>query len=166
MSAGARKVTLTAHLTTSIGWLGAVAAFLALAVAGLVSADASLVPAAYPAMDLIARFVIVPLAVASLVTGVASSLATPWGLIRHYWVLVKLAVTLLATVVLLLQLEPLRDLAFAATRGDLTRPGLRELRMSMVVHSGGGLIVLLVPTVLGVWKPRGRTPWERRRSPA
>jgi hypothetical protein len=30
-----RKFALTAHVTSSVGWLGAVAAFLALAVAGL-----------------------------------------------------------------------------------------------------------------------------------
>ncbi len=162
MSPWLRKLVLATHLTASMGWLGAVAAFLALAAAGLASTDAALVPAAYPAMNLIARFVIVPLAFASLVTGIISSLSTPWGLFRHYWVVVKLVVTVLATAVLLLQLEPLRDLANAAASGDLAAKGLREARMSMVMHSGGGLLVLLVPTALGVWKPRGRTPWGSR----
>ena len=58
-----RKFALTMHLATSVGLLGAIAAFLALAVAGLASADAPMIRAAYPAMELTARRVIVPLAV-------------------------------------------------------------------------------------------------------
>ena len=49
-----RKFALTAHVTCSVGWLGAVAGFLALAVAGLTSQDAQMVRAAYLAMELTA----------------------------------------------------------------------------------------------------------------
>jgi hypothetical protein len=100
-----RKFALTAHVTSSVGWLGAVAAFLALAVASLTSQDAQMVRAAYLAMELTAWFVIVPLAFASLLTGLVQSLGTKWGLFRHYWVLAKLLLTVLATIVLLLQME-------------------------------------------------------------
>jgi hypothetical protein len=58
---GLRKLALTAHVTSSVGWLGAVAGFLALAVAGLTSEDAQMVRAAYLAMELTGWFVIVPL---------------------------------------------------------------------------------------------------------
>jgi hypothetical protein len=51
-----RKFALTAHVTSSVGWLGAVAGFLALAVAGLTSQDAQMVRAAYLAMDLTAQW--------------------------------------------------------------------------------------------------------------
>ena len=64
-----RKFALTAHVTSSVGWLGAVAGFLAPAVAGLTSQDAQMVRAAYLAMDLTTWFVIVPLSLASLLTG-------------------------------------------------------------------------------------------------
>jgi hypothetical protein len=72
-----RKVALTAHVVSSVGWLGAVAAFLALAVAGLTSQDAQMVRAAYLAMESIAWFVFVPLCVASLLTGLVQALGTP-----------------------------------------------------------------------------------------
>src|SRR5215207_577011 len=94
-----RKFTLTAHVAFSVGWLGAVAGFLALAIAGLTSQDAQKVRAAYLAMELIARFVIVPLNLASLLTGLVQSLGTKWGLFRHYWILVKLLITILSTIV-------------------------------------------------------------------
>ena len=42
-----RKFALTAHVTSSVGWLGAVAVSLAIAVAGLTSHDAQVVRAAY-----------------------------------------------------------------------------------------------------------------------
>lgn len=90
MTPGARKFALTAPVTASVGWLGAVAGFLALAIAGLTSQDPQRVRAAYLAMDMIGWFVIVPLSLASLVTGVIQSLGTTWGLFRHYWVLFKL----------------------------------------------------------------------------
>lgn len=102
-----RKFALTAHVVSSVGWLGAVACVLALAVAGLTSQDAQTVRAVYPAMALAAWFVLLPLAIASFLTGIVQSLGTKWGLVRHYWVVVKLVINLLATVVLLLYMETL-----------------------------------------------------------
>jgi len=46
-----RKVVLTAHVTFSVGWLGADAGFLALAIVGMTSQDSQMVRAAYFAMD-------------------------------------------------------------------------------------------------------------------
>jgi uncharacterized membrane protein YuzA (DUF378 family) len=99
-----RKFMLTAHITFSVGWLGAVAVFLVLAVTGLCSHNALLVRAAYLAMGLSGWFVIVPSSFAALLTGVVQAVGTPWGLFRHYWVLVKLLLTLAATVLLLVHM--------------------------------------------------------------
>ena len=74
-----RNLALTAHITASVGSLGAVACFLALGVAGLTSEDVRIVRAAYLAMELTARFVIVPLVLASLLTGIVQSLGTAWA---------------------------------------------------------------------------------------
>jgi hypothetical protein len=57
-----RKFALSAHLTLSVGWIGAVAAYMALDVAAATSQDTQTLRAAYLAMELIARYVIVPLA--------------------------------------------------------------------------------------------------------
>ncbi len=74
-----RKIALTAHVTSSVGWLGAVAVFLALAVAGLTSQNAQTVRTAYLAMELTGRLVLVPLSLASLLTGLVQALGTGWG---------------------------------------------------------------------------------------
>ncbi len=158
-----RKLALTVHVASSVGWLGAVAGFLVLAVAGVTSPDAQTVRAAYLAMELIARFVILPLAFASFLTGLVQSLGSPWGLFRHYWVLAKLLVTVFATSVLLLQVGQIGYLADMAAQTTLSAADLREPRTSLVVHAGGGLLVLLVPVALSVYKPRGVTRYGRRK---
>jgi len=166
MPPGVRKLALTTHVMSSVGWLGAVAAFLALAIAGLTSQDALLVRAAYLAMEAVAWFVIVPFSLAALATGLVQSLGTTWGLFRHYWVLLKLLLTLVAAVVLFLQLEPISYLADVAAVRALAPDDLRTARISLVVHAGGGLLVLLVPLTLSVYKPRGRTRYGQRRREA
>src|SRR5229473_8411400 len=150
MTIGLRKLALTAHVTSSVGLLGSIAAFLALAIAGLTSQDAQTVRAAYLAMELIARFVIVPLAFASLLTGLIQSLGTPWGLFRHYWVLVKLLLTVFAATILLLKIELIDEAARLAAETTLPRAGLREAGIQLALHAAGGLSVLLVPTILSV----------------
>ena len=107
MTPGVRKFALTTHVTSSVGWLGAIAAFLALALGGLASSDAQMVRAAYLAMEFITWFVIVPLCVASLITGLVQSLGTAWGLFRHYWVVAKLGLTVVATAILLVHTQPI-----------------------------------------------------------
>ncbi|GAA0658696.1 hypothetical protein GCM10010193_06780 [Kitasatospora atroaurantiaca] len=163
MSPRGRKLVLTAHVTTSVGWLGAVAVFLALAVAGLTSRDTELVRAAYLVMGLTGWYVIVPLCFASLMTGVISSLGTTWGLLRYYWVVVKLLITGLSTVVLLVHMQPIGYIAAVAARPGLFRSDLHGLRVQLVVQSGAALLVLLVATALSVYKPQGRTRHGRRR---
>jgi hypothetical protein len=155
-----RKFTLTAHISASVGWLGSVVAFLALAVAGLTSQDAQIVRAAYLTMELLGWYALVPLAVASLLTGLAQSLGTTWGLFRHYWVLFKLMINVFATLVLLMYTQTLDHLArVASSSGDLG-----EVRSSSpLLHAGAALVLLLVATTLAVFKPRGMTPYGQRK---
>ena len=161
-----RKFALTAHVTTSVGWLGAVAVFLALAVAGLRSRDAQMVRAAYLAMELTGWFVIVPLGLASPLTGLIQSLGTMWGLFRHYWVLVKLLITIPSTLVLLLHMQPTSRLAGVAAATTLSGADLRGLRIQLVADAGAALLVLLVATTLSVYKPWGLTRYGQRKQHA
>ena len=159
-----RKFALTAHVISSVGWLGAVAGFLALAVAGLTSQDAQMVRAAYLTMELTGWFVLLPLALASLLTGLVQSLGTKWGLLRHYWVLAKLFINVLATIVLLLYTQTLGYLAGVAAETTLSGDDLGVLRSpSPVLHAGAALLLLLVATTLAVYKPRGMTGYGRRK---
>jgi predicted secreted protein len=158
-----RKLTLTAHVTASVGWLGALAVFLAHALASLVSQDEQMVRAASLAMGLTAWFVILPLSLASLITGLVQALGTAWGLFRHYWILFKLLLTAVATIVLLLKLEPISYLADVATQATFSSADLIGLRTSLMVHAAGGLLVLLAAAALAVYKPPGMTRYGVRK---
>jgi hypothetical protein len=162
MSRGLRKFVLTAHITFAVGWLGAVAGFLALAIIGLKSQDTQTVSAAYLSMDWITRFVILPLSFAPLITGPILSLGTPWGLFRHYWILTKLLITLLSTSILLMHLQPIRYLADAAAKGALSSADL-QIQIQMVVASSIALIALVVTNGLAVFKPKGMTRYGWRK---
>ena len=163
MKPGFRKLVRTAHVIFTVGWLGAVAGFLALAITGLTSRDAAMVNAVYLGMDVIARFVIVPLSLAPLLlTGPLLSLGTPWGLFRHYWIIVKLVINILSTLILLVHMQPIGYLSRAASEGTLSQAD-RSLQIQMVVASVAGLLALLAATALAVYKPRGMTAYGWRK---
>jgi hypothetical protein len=155
-----RKLALTAHVTSTVGWLGAIAVFLALAVIGLTSQEAQTVRAAYLVMEPAARLVLVPLSLASLLTGLIQSLGTTWGLFRHYWVLFKLLITVVATIVLLTYMETFSFMAGVAADPSADLGVVRNA--SPMLHAALALLVLLVATVLAVYKPRGMTRYGRR----
>jgi hypothetical protein len=161
-----RKFALTAHVTTSVGWLGAVAGFQALAIAAVGSRELETVRGLYLAMALTGWYVIVPFCVASLVTGLIMSLGTPWGLFRHYWVLVKFLITVIAALILFGFSQTLSALGDLAANATLSLGELRNLKQSPALHSGGGLLVLLGATVLAVYKPWGMTRYGRRKQHA
>ena len=157
-----RKFALAAHIALAVGWIGAVAGYIALDVAAATSQDAQTLRAAYLAMELIAWYVIVPLALASLLTGLVMSLGTKWGLFRHYWVLISLLLTIIATVVLLVETQTISYFAEVAADPTTSSDDLRALG-STLVHSVGGTVVLLVILVLNVYKPRGMTRYGWRK---
>jgi hypothetical protein len=164
MAPRSRKFALTAHITSSVGWLGAVAVFVALAVAGLTSRDAQVVRAAYIAMDWAGWSVLVPLSLATFLTGIVQSLGTKWGLFRNYWVLMKLSMTVVATIVLLLYTQTLGSLAGVAADPALSGDDLSGLRSpSPLLHAGAALLVLLIAVTLSVYKPQGMTRYGQRK---
>jgi hypothetical protein len=159
MTPAIRKLALVAHITFSVGWLGAVVPYLALTITGLTTHDAQMARAAYLSMELIGWFVIVPFSLAALLTGLIQSLGTPWGLFRHWWILGKLLLTTFAVVVLLQHMQHVSRVARIAKETDLSSASF----LPELVHAGGGLLVLLTITMLSVFKPLGLTPYGQRR---
>lgn len=156
-----RKTGLVMHIVFSVGWLGAVVAYLPLAITGMTSTEPDTVRAAYSAMEQIGRFAIVPLCLGSLITGLYQSLTTEWGLFRYYWVVAKLVLTVVSTIILLMHMPQVSRMAAMASQMTLpiATPGV--LRAQLLVHAAGGLIVLIVLTAISVFKPWGRIQRER-----
>ncbi|MEX2272591.1 MAG: hypothetical protein WD690_14055 [Vicinamibacterales bacterium] len=161
MSPRVRKLALTAHVTSSVGWIGAVLAFLGMSIVGLTSPDEQTVRGVYLVMEPTAWAVLVPLAFASLVTGIVQGLGTTWGLFRHYWVIFKLILTVFATAILLVYMETFRIMARIAADPAADLASVRNA--SPRFHALLALFVLLVTTLLAIYKPRGVTAYGRRK---
>ncbi len=155
-----RKFALTVHLTCSVGWIGAGIVYLVLVFAAMTTKDAETLRVAWKLMELAGTYAIVPLALASLLTGLLMALGTKWGLFRHYWVLISLLLTAIATGVLIQHMQTVRF--FAALVSEQSSTDLTALRAGLsgeLLHAGVGLVVLLVVQVLNVYKPPGLTPY-------
>ena len=165
MSGAIRRTALVVHITASVGWLGSVVGFLALAIIGLRSTDAALVQASYLAADATTRYAIVPLCLAALVTGLIQSLGTAWGLFRNYWVIAKLVLTIVGAGLLFLHSSVISDLA-AGARESIMPEALRPLRVQVVGDAVAAIVLLVVTIGLSVFKPQGLTPygWRKRRA--
>lgn len=158
-----RNLALAVHLTASVGWMGAVAAYLSLDLAAATTPDPQMLRASYIGMGAITGTVIVPLAIGSLLTGIVVSVGTKWGLVRHWWVLISFALTIIATVILLVETGTIEAYAAVAADPAASTADLRSLG-STLVHSVGGALVLLGVLFLNVYKPRGMTPhgWRKQ----
>lgn len=163
MGPGLRKATLAIHLMVSVGWIGAVVAYLALGVSAATTTDDETIRSAWVAMEILGWDAIVPLAIASLVTGLLISVGTRWGLVRHYWVFISLVLTGLSVGVLLLHMPDVT--ATVAVLDDLSTQELAALGGDLA-HPTIGLVVLLIVLVLNVFKPRGLTRYGHRRQQA
>jgi hypothetical protein len=145
-----RKALLVTHVVTSVGWLGADAVLLVLGIAGLSGngADPAVV---YPAAELVCLTLIVPLSLLAWLTGVLCALGTRWGLLRHWWVTVKLAVTTVMAVLVLVALTPgVRAAADAAESLSTQERG------QFLVPPSVACTLLVFNAVLSVYKPWGR----------
>jgi hypothetical protein len=163
MSPGLRKFALSTHITLSVGWIGAVCAYLVLVVEAMTSQSDQRLRAAWIAMELINSYLIVPLALAALLTGLIMSLGTRWGLFRHYWVLISFMLTIVATVVLMQHMPTVSFFAgVAATTANANVGELRDALRGELLHAGAGVVLLLAIQMLNVYKPQGMTAYGRR----
>jgi len=152
-----RKALLIVHICSSVGWLGAVLSFLVLAIWGLTAPEGGAAQAAYRAMDVIGWRVVVPVAFAALATGLTQGLGSPWGIVRHYWIVMKLVITGLCSGLVLLHMRPTGRLAGAPLDDLMSDAGLHAMRVQLVADAGLALGALLVAAALAVYKPQGKT---------
>lgn len=167
MNPRTRKALLTLHITCSAGWLGAVAAFLALSVVGMISLNPDQVRGAYLSMYLISRFVVIPLSLAAVTTGMTLALGSAWGLFRYYWIAMKFGLALFATFALLVHQFAVISVAATRVTGTTTAAlfgaDFEPLKTELVRAPSLALVVLLTIASLGVFKPWGLTPYGQRK---
>ncbi|WP_194293574.1 hypothetical protein [Actinomadura macrotermitis] len=151
-----RKVWLALHIGVGVGWLGVSLTMLALSVVGVTAGDHETRHGAYLLMDLFDLALAIPSVFLALVTGAVVSLGTPWGLVRHRWVLAKLVIALCLPVLATLEGPWIDELA-ARTEEPAADPGGTGILLAGAMALF--LALLWTATFLSVFKPGGRTRW-------
>lgn len=149
----ARTALLTMHVAVSVGWMGLDGALVALEVTGLGTSDPGGRAGIAAAMAAIVVWVLIPVAFCSLVSGLVLALSTSWGLVRHWWVLIKCGIGAALTATGLLLMLPRLHQIIA---GDAEPVG-----MQMLLGRSIALALLLAATGVSVIKPWGKTPHGR-----
>jgi hypothetical protein len=161
MAPRSSKLTLTSHISFSVGWLGAVAVFLSLAIVALTTTELQLAQAAFVAMEISTLYVIIPFCLASLITGLIQAVGTRWGLFKYYWIVVKLFLTVVMTVLLFLHLQPISYLAGVAVETTLSKTNEAAIVIDLIKKAGGAIIGLLAVITISVYKPWGKIQYKQ-----
>jgi hypothetical protein len=166
LSRPARRGFVIAHVVASVGWLGLTLCLLVLSIAGATAngtgtgtgAATPAAEAAYRAMKIFGDWLLAPLALATIATGLVLSLGTPWGLARHRWVFAKFWITLGAAIASMLSFRTgINDAAAEVSAGQpVSDPS------GLLFPPGVSLALYLFVTVISYLKPWGLTRRGRR----
>jgi hypothetical protein len=159
-----RKTIVVAHIVSAGAWIGIDVIVAVLVLTGRFGSDVEVRSLAYRAL---AAFVVWPMLVSGLVclaTGVLLALGTKYGLLRYWWVAVKLVLNLALCTLILVALRPGMDEVAGYGRELLTGNPDPARMTSLFFPPAVSLTTLTLATVLGVVKPWGRIrlPGTRR----
>jgi Predicted integral membrane protein (DUF2269) len=165
LSASARKLTLTVHIISAIGWIGVDFVLFVFAFTGLTSNDPDTVATCYLAIEMFAVVLLLPLGLLSLATGLLLGWGSKYGVLRYRWVVWKLILNLVLTTLVVVLLRPgVSEAADLVTSTpDLTSDQLDQARSNLIFPPVVSITTLTFATVLAVYKPWGRTMYGQRR---
>ncbi|MFH9264374.1 DUF2269 domain-containing protein [Streptomyces sp. NPDC017546] len=147
-----RRGILVAHVAVSVSWLGLTVGLLTLGVAAFTTGDPATADAAMRSMKIYGDWLVAPVALLALVSGLVLSLGTPWGLARHRWVWTKFWLTLVTAGLSIFSLRPGINAAVAEGAVDI----------DLVIAPSVATATYLFITAVSVLKPWGLTRRGRR----
>lgn len=155
-----RKSLLVVHVVAAGAWLGIDVIVAVLVGAGWFSDVPAVQGVAYQALG---RFIVAPMLVAGLlclVTGLALGLGTKWGLVRYWWVAVKLALNVALCILIVVLLRPgmadVRGYGAALSTGAPVTENMSGDPASLFFPPAVSLTALTIAITLSVFKPWGR----------
>jgi len=160
-----RKLTLLVHIVSGIGWMGADIVFFLLLVTGLTTDDGAVAASCYIALGVFVPVAVPVFSLGMLVSGVLLGWGTKWGVLRYWWVAIKLAFGVILTVLVLVLLVPeINDLARpdATASADAVRDVLGPAPTQLLFPAVVSFTMLAIASGLSLFKPWGRTPWSVR----
>ncbi len=165
LSRGWRKTTLVVHIVSAGAWIGIDVIVAVLVLTGWFSNDVETRSLAYEAL---ATFVVWPMlatGLLSLVSGLILGLGTKWGLVRYWWVAVKLVLNLVLCTLIVFLLQPGMDEVRAYGEDLRTGSPDNSTVSTLFFPPAVSLTALTLATVLAVFKPWGRIESRRKRGP-
>jgi hypothetical protein len=156
LGARARKSVLLVHIASAGAWLGIDVVMAVLVFTALFTDDDRTKALSFQALELVAVWPLLTMGMLCLLTGVLLGLGSRYGLVRYWWVAVKLTLNLVLSGLVLVALAP--EVADAAERarqfdaGVAAPLGVGDLVFPPIVSP----TALLVAMVLAVFKPWGR----------
>lgn len=157
MSKKTRQLLVFAHVVVSLGWMGAGAANVVLAMTAGYSVPGELQRICYLMISRLDDAIVIPAAFASLVSGVVLGVVTPWGVTRYWWVLIKLVVTVAVIAYSTFGIGVWVEESIQVSSAGLESPVAGPLAYG----AGLNIVAFLFMTWLSVAKPWGKTPWAR-----
>lgn len=158
-----RKTVLVLHIVCGVGWMGLDIALLMLAATAFRTSDAEVAFSSYRAMAVAFPGPVLVLSTGMVLTGLLLGWGTHWGLLRSWWVLVKLVLALVMMALVVFSLAPtLTGIPALLTTGlsaDELRASLGELPATLLFPPVVSFLMLATAVILLVFKPWGLTPW-------
>jgi hypothetical protein len=150
-----RKGVLVVHIVSAGAWIGIDVVMGVFVFTALLTDEDPIKALCYRALELFAVWPLLTTGLICLASGVVLGLGTKWGLVRYWWVAIKLALNVVLTALVLVALRP--GVMEAAEQGR------RFMAGSPASLAVGDLIfppivsptALLIAFVLAVFKPWG-----------
>ncbi|HVL04351.1 MAG TPA: hypothetical protein VM388_00035 [Acidimicrobiales bacterium] len=152
----ARRGVLTVHILGAGAWIGIDVVLGVLVLTAVLTESTATEALCYRVLELFAVWPLLTAGLATLASGVVLGLGTNYGLIRYWWVAVKLILNVILVALVAFALRP--GLAEAAAYGELLAAGgsggtdAGNLVFPPVVSG----MALVTATSLSVFKPWGR----------
>lgn len=160
-----RQAVLVLHLVCGVGWMGLDIAIFPLLLTALTTSDGTLAASFYTAVGYVVPRTLPFLSLGMTATGLLLSWGTKWGLMRYWWVAVKLVLALVMTALVFFQLVPTINgmpALLPGQDGAAVRAMLGSLPTQLMFPPVVSFLALGLATVFAVVKPWGKTPWAKR----
>jgi uncharacterized membrane protein len=159
-----RKIILTLHVIFAVGWLGTDFSMLGLGITGFSSSSLETMRESYLSMERIGGYVVIPVALCAVLTGLLLGLGTRWGLLRYHWVTVKLVVGLLALTLAVLPLQIQLHTAANAVQEPGATSDIGFVQYTLIIAPAVALALYSSNVVLSIFKPWGMSAYGKRRA--
>lgn len=155
-----KSLLVAIHVISAASWIGGTLGMLVLAIYLKSGANREQLFYTLASMEVIDENLLKYPALLTLLTGVLLSVWTQWGLIKHYWVAMKLVLTIVTIMIGILFLNPwtasLAHMIDAMGFAILQNPDFQARWLSIIVTSSFNLLCLFLMVFITYYKPFGK----------